>query len=139
MISLQIIWTCKQCYPKTFKSCKKTYNQISKQETKQGHKSIVTVTLMHTFLESTVRISNLSCQDGKSQNRRRSNLPGLKSAASSKSGLLLDMRCKHQKYKKLIFISHLFSFCISKNRRKKQTSSELQIYHSLDIFSILCN
>jgi hypothetical protein len=71
----------------------------------------------HTFLESTVRISNLSCQDGKLQNRRRSNLPGLNNAASSRSGLLLDMRSKHQNCQKLIFISHLFSFYISKLER----------------------
>ena len=78
---------------------------------------------MHTFLESTVRISNLSCQDGKSQNRRRSNLPGLKSAASSKSGLLLDMRCKHQNYKKLIFISHLVSLCLKKQKEETNIKS----------------
>lgn len=48
--------------------------------------------LLLTFFERTVRISNLSRGYGKSQNRRRSSLPGLKSAASSKSGLLLNMK-----------------------------------------------
>lgn len=74
---------------------------------------------MHTFLESTVRISNLSCQDGKSQNRRRSNLPGLKSAASSKSGLLLDMRSKHQNYKKINIHFPSVFFLYLKNQKEE--------------------
>lgn len=55
-------------------------------------KNIFIIVLLQTFLERTVRISNLSRGDGKSQKRRRSSLPGLKSAASSKSGLLLEMK-----------------------------------------------
>lgn len=51
-----------------------------------------------TFLERTVRISPLSFSDGKSQNRRRSSLPGRNSAASSKSGRLFGWKIKRSTF-----------------------------------------